>query len=80
MISIKTLEKLEPDNLVMLGDGESHTIHGGGPISGLAAAFGTTLGIGINGLVTGQSSGSILQQQVAFGVPAFIGGALVPGP
>jgi hypothetical protein len=63
-----------------LNDKTVQSIAGSGPLAGLGAAFGTTLGIGIYGLATNQSTESILTQQAAFGIPAFIGGFLTPGP
>ena len=56
------------------------SILGAGLITGVGAAFGTTLGIGLYGLASGQSTQSIVQQQVLIGGPAFVGGFLTPGP
>jgi hypothetical protein len=80
-ITIK-IQDLNPSDaeLFDLNDQTVQSIVGGGPISAFASAFATTAGIGIYGLGTGQSSRSILAQQVAFGVPAFVGGFLIPGP
>ena len=76
MIQLKDLDlemtEVTDDHLIL--------VMGSGPISAFASAFATTAGIGINGLVTGQSTSSILSQQASFGIPAFIGGFLIPGP
>jgi hypothetical protein len=76
MIQFKDLD-LE---MTEVTDDDLMSVLGSGPISAFASAFATTAGIGINGLVTGQSTSSILSQQATFGVPAFIGGLLIPGP
>ncbi len=78
-VKIKELKPTE-QHLVDMKNTELSEIHGGGPIAGLAAGFGTTLAIGVYGLATGQSTSSILQQQAIFGGGAVIGGLLTPGP
>jgi hypothetical protein len=78
-IKIENLEVVD-DELLEIDDNSLHSLSGSGILSGLGAAFGTTLGIGIYGLSTGQSTQSIWNQQVIFGGTAFVGGLLVPGP
>ena len=80
-ITIK-IQDLNPSDAELsdLNDQTAQSIVGSGPVSAFGAALATTLGIGINGLRTGQSSSSILQQQIDFGVPAFAVGFFIPGP
>jgi hypothetical protein len=78
-IKIENLDVVNAE-LSEIDDSLLQSLSGSGPISGLGAAFGTTLGIGLYGLATGQSTQSIWNQQVIFGGTAFVGGLLVPGP
>jgi hypothetical protein len=77
-IKIENLDVVNAE-LSEIDDGLLQLVSGTGPIAGFGAAFGTTLGIGIYGLATGQSTQSIWNQQVIFGGSAFLGGLLVPG-
>ena len=80
-IAIK-IDNLDITNTEMsdLDDNLLNSLSGSGPIAGFAAGFGTTLAIGLYGLSQGQSTKSILDQQIIFGGGAFIGGLLTPGP
>jgi hypothetical protein len=79
-VSIEIQELSYDDELSDLDDKAVHSIMGSGIIGAVGAALVTTVGIGINGLRTGQSGSSILQQQIDYGVPAFAVGFFLPEP
>jgi hypothetical protein len=67
-------------DLSNLNDKTVESITGSGIFGAFASTFIVTAGIGINGLRTGQSGSSILQQQIDYGVPAFAVGFFLPEP
>ena len=76
MIKIRELE----NDLTDVGAQELGSVSGAGPIAGGIAAGTTMLGIGIYGLLKGQSIQSVHEQQLIFGGTAFLGGFFTPGP
>ena len=78
-IEIKDLNIVD-NELSDIDDNSLRLLSGSGPITGLAAAFTTTLGIGLYGLSEGQSTQSVWKQQVIFEGTAFVGGFFTPSP
>ena len=76
MIKIRELEK----DLISVPAEELGSVSGAGPITGGIAAGTTMLGIGIYGILKGQSIQSVHEQQLIFGGSAFLGGFFTPGP
>ena len=78
-IEIKDLTTVN-NELSDIDDSLLRSLSGSGLLTAVGAAFTATLGVGINGLYYGQSTKSILEQQVIYGGTAFIGGFLIPSP